>query len=312
METHSGFGGLNFITGYSIPTGKVLQLEKVIKTAFGKSDFNASAIFFDRFKHMLILLDGYGIVAVDKDFSHLYTIPSSAILKKSSLKNLRFWDAVIYNDKLYTGGNWGVTIFNIRSDRLEQAFPSNGATIDEETLSIAPSSDSTFLFSTHNGIFELNLSSKKITSYKDVDKDDNLLTTTYDIFFDHITQQAWLGTLSGIGILRKDVDYFKSISGLSGNRKMHVFSVLPVSENIIYAGDENGTYHIDVSKNEISRIDTTGSTYMLFQDTHNNILASNTRGLQIIKERKLNSSTHCLSNAAGARLGSLEQCPSIQ
>ena len=280
--------GHDFAAAYHIEEKKFLPIDIKTNSHVGKDELNIAMIFFDHLNRMVIFADGYGVIVLDKNFNHLQTFTKSTLQNRNANAKLRFWDAVMMKNKLYVGSTWALQIFDVGSREIKRLAVPDSPITQSEILSITASPDTTLLFSSHRGIYELDLRTYNIISFKDVYPDNNLFTSTYDIFYDPATQRAWLATSSGIASFPTRIKYFRPFSRSDNKTKIqHLFSVLPISENIIYAGDENGIYYVDVSTNEITKIDNTGSNLMLFKDLNNNVFVSNKSGLKLIEGKRL-------------------------
>ncbi|HEY9049401.1 MAG TPA: triple tyrosine motif-containing protein [Ohtaekwangia sp.] len=281
--------GLDFAYAYHITKNKILPVDIRAKCNIGNGELNVSMIHFDHQQRMILCADGYGIIILDENLNHLRTFRTEELSAGSTNTKLRFWDAGKQKHILYIASSAGLKILNTALPELTLAsVDTTLPVLHSEMLSIAASSDSSLMFSTSAGVYEYNLLEKKVTSFRDNNPADNLFTTTYDIYYDQQLHQAWLGTLAGIASFPTRVVHFRSFSEYGTRVKIkHLFSVLPVSENVVYAGDENGIYYVDTYTGEIEQINDAGSNLMLFQDAAHHVFVSNKKGFHIIEGKKL-------------------------
>ncbi len=281
--------GLDFAYAYQISTNKILPIDIRAKCAVGKAELNISMIHFDQHQRMIICADGYGIIILDKNLRHLHTFRADELNAPGTYTKLRFWDVVMLEHILYIASSTGLKIIDTAPAQMA-LVPADDIPLlrKGELLSIAASSDSSLMFSTSAGVYEYSLPAESIVSLRDNNPANNLFTTTYDIYYDQQLHQAWIGTLAGIASFPTRVVHFKTFSEYGANVKLkHLFSVLPVSENIIYAGDENGIYYVDTKTGEITQIDASGSNLMLFQDQARHVFVSNKTGFHLIEGKSL-------------------------
>jgi signal transduction histidine kinase/ligand-binding sensor domain-containing protein len=280
--------GLDFAYAYYIPERKSLPIDIHARCHLEKGELNIAMIYFDHQQRMIICADGYGIIVLDKDLNHIRTFRADELNVAGINTRLRFWDGVMLEHTLYMASSIGLKVLDTESLTIIPADRDNPLIYHSEIQSIAASSDSSLLLATSKGIYEYNLLSKKIVSFKDNNPDHNLFTSAYDIYYDSMTHRAWLGTLAGIASFPTQAAHFKSFSEYGSDVKLkHLFSVLPVSEDILYCGDENGLYQVNTNTGMIVQIDKASSNLMLFKDPANRIFVSNKNGFHIIEGNRL-------------------------
>jgi ligand-binding sensor domain-containing protein len=281
--------GLDFAYAYHIPEGKSLSIDIHAKCQLDKGELNISMIYFDHQQRMILCVDGYGIIILDKNLELLRTFRETELNTSGANTRLRFWDAVMLKRTLYMASSIGLKMLDTDKIKIVQRSDNRSPLIyHSEMQSIAASSDSSLLLSTSKGIYEYNLASRQTTIYRDNNPDHNLFTSTYDIYYDTATHRAWLGTLAGIASFPTRATHFRSFSEYGYEVKLkHLFSLLPVSKDILYCGDENGIYKVNTRTSEIVQIDKASSNLMLFKDARNHVFVSNKNGFYIIEGDKL-------------------------
>ena len=282
--------GLNMISAFNIPENSFRTVDMLRKTGMTAADCNISKLSVDNQNRLWIFSDGYGIAVVDKNADLLYQFRSDLADGMAQKKKLRFWNIIYRQDQLYAGTSWGLRVFDINTRSVTLLKKPFRSIIDTaEILSLAFSSPTHIFFSTPNKFYGHDLVSHQTEIYSDHDREDDWLTLTYQTFYDSITQKLWVGTQSGLASFDGSTTPFTIFSRSSGSitRIKHAFSILPLSANEIYCGDENGLFYIHTATKEIEQIDHASSNLLLFKDMRGNIFLSNKSGFYLVKDKKL-------------------------
>jgi ligand-binding sensor domain-containing protein len=283
--------GLGILEGYHIDQKRFLPLNLAETTGISKQgEYNISKLLFDAQGRMWLASEGHGIFVLDKNFKVLRTFTDALQSIRHQSRKLLFWDMIVQQNTLYAGTSWGLRIFDLssrgaslRTDNLPEIVASS------EIQSMAFGEAGNLMFSTPNHFYTYNLSTSAIMQYNDENKDDDWLRGVFQIFYEERSGKTWIGTQSGLASLYlQDTPFTSFYRSQNGNVKMkHLYALLPLSEKEMYAGDENGLYHINLSNREITKTDTATGNLLLFRDATSTIFVSNRNGLQVLSGGKL-------------------------
>lgn len=284
------FAGLGIVSGYNIKTGSFIQFDFQKKTGLAKRDCNISKIAVDKKNRLWLFCDGYGIITFKRNLDTLQTFRSQLANQKIEQRKLRFWGIASNKDDLYIGTSWGIRVFKPENNSITYLKNTAQAVKDTaEILSLAFTSSDQLFFSTPNGFWSINLATKNTYAYHDQDREDDWLTLTYQVFYDSLAKKIWVGTQSGIASFDGNETAFNifSRSSKSSTRIRHAYSLLPVTNDEVYCGDENGLFWINTTSKVIKKIDNGNSNLLLFKDKTGNIFLSNKTGFFLVKNKIL-------------------------
>ncbi|MEO8770693.1 MAG: triple tyrosine motif-containing protein [Ferruginibacter sp.] len=289
------FGGLGVISGFNIKTNSFIGVDMLKKAGITKADCNISKIIVDKKNTLWLFCDGYGILALKENQDGTQTFRSQLANDITEKRKLRFWDVSFHKDELYVGTSWGLRVFKQENKTITYLKNTSHAIVDTaEILSLSFTSPGQLLFSTPNGFWSTDLTTKNTYAYHDQDLEDDWLTLTYQIFYDSLAQKTWVGTQSGLASFDGNQTAFNifSRSSRSTTRIRHAFSLLPISNDEVYCGDENGLFKINTANKEIEKIDNGSSNLMLFKDAAENIFLSNKSGFYLVNGKVLTAAHH--------------------
>lgn len=282
--------GLGAISGYNIESGSFISVDILQKASITKGDCNVSRLVVDKQNRLWLFCDGYGILTLDKQLGIYKRYRTELLNKVSEKRKLRFWDVSFHDSLLYVGTSWGVRVFKPAEKSITYLKKATNNLIDTaEILSLTFSTSQKVFFSTPNGFWSYDFLKKETAAYRDQHGDEDWLTLTYQIFYDNLAKKLWVGTQSGLASFDALPSPFTifSKSSKSNTRIKHAFSLLPVSSNEVYCGDENGLFHIYIATKEITKIDNGSSNLLLFKDKVGHIFVSNKSGFYLLTEKSL-------------------------
>ena len=282
--------GLGVVSCFNIEANKYLVIDMLRKAGMTRGDCNISRLTVDKQNRLWLFSDGYGIIVLNKKQERLQTIRAELSNGVFEKKKLRFWDLAFDQNLLYVGTSWGLRVLIPGEKSITYLKNSSHSVIDTvEILSMAFSSPNQVFFSTPNRFCSYNFLTGKTEVYKDEDTEDDWLTLTYQVFYDNIAQKIWLGTQTGLASFEGARTPFNAFSrsSKSATRIKHAFSLLPVGNDEVYCGDENGLFRVITTTKEIEKIDNGSSNLLLFKDKANNIFLSNKNGFYLVKGKVL-------------------------
>ena len=282
-------GGHNAISAYSIKDGHYLNLDLEHRSGIGEGEYNISKMIFDSNGRLWLCSEGYGLIVLDRNFRLLTSFKDLDSGQKQKRK-LLFWDVLMQGDRLYAATSWGLRMFRANDEAINYLPEKTNDILDRsEIQSIAFASPDILLFSTPNRFYAYNLATRQMQAYQDGNKEDDWLAYTFQIFYDTLSQKIWVGTQAGLASFSFRESPFNSFSKSSqSNTKLkHLYAILPVSDDEIYCGDENGLFYVNTRTKEILSIDTASANLMLFRDGGTDIFVSNKNGFHRIRNRKI-------------------------
>jgi ligand-binding sensor domain-containing protein len=283
-------GGHEVLSAYHITTDSLLAMPVAQQIGMQAGECNISRITFDAWGNMWVGSDGYGLAVLDPSFHLLASFRDQLRNGLPEKRKLRFWDMVHQNGIVYAATSWGLRRFQPGHSAITY-LPNHTSLLPDTTeiQSITFASPDLLLFSTPSRFYSYNLFNQQLLAWYDVNGDNDWLTSTFSTFYDSTAQQIWVGTQAGLGSFSNSKAAFSVIhkSSVSDTRIRHAYALLPFAGNGIYAGDENGLFHVDLSTKEIIKIDEASTNLMLFKDATGHIFLSNKNGFFIVKGKQL-------------------------
>jgi len=279
-------GGHNALYAYNIETGKYLDHNLQQKAGMHSGDCNISTITADEQSNIWLFSDGYGTAVLSPRLQLTHTFRDELAATPAGNNKLRFWSATWHNNVLYAATSWGLRMFQ-QGRYLGRAKPE--LLFNSEILSLSFSAADTLLFSTPNRFYAYNLRTHTTTACYDDDPNDDWFTFTYQTWCDPASGRVWIGTLGGLAGFSIQRQLFRTFSrsAKSNTRIKHLYAILPVTEQDIYSGDENGLYYTNTVTKETEKIDSAASNLLLFKDNRNHVFVSNKKGFFLLQHKQL-------------------------
>lgn len=304
-------GGLNCLFAYNIPSKSYISLVPSASLP-DISGQNVSQLVSDHYGRTWLFCDEYGIFILQK--GKPYQFISKKVLQAVTTPNriLRFWEIQCDSNDCYAATSWGIRHFSI--DRRSTRFNAPGHNIRDtsEIFSIAKSPGGNFVYATTGHLYSSD-QNQNVHRFQDENSDDEgWLAVVKSLFYDPDTQKIYVGTQSGLCTIPTGTPPFRKFyrSSINNERLRHLYSILPVADSIVYGGDENGLYRVDVKTRAIRKIGNHASNYLVFRDSRGIVFVSNKDGLFVLKKDQLLPAYtlfSCLQPLSGDQLSSAIQ-----
>lgn len=279
------FGGSGTLSAYDIGRDQFIATDVLSSVGMKPDDCNVARLTIDANNRLWIFSDDYGVVVLERNKKPVTITRKSLSNGNTMQRKLRFWDIAFKNDSIYAGTSWGLKIFNCSDPTNPYQPVLHHAIIDTiEIQSLAFSSWDKLLFSSPGRFYQFDLANQKTILYKDENREEDWLSFAYQIYCDSSNGKAWVGTQTGLATfpLRKIPFTVFSKSTVSDTRIKHAFTIVPVSDSLIYCGDENGLYQVNTINKAIRQLDPGNTTLLLFKDAASRIFVSNKKGFFIL------------------------------
>lgn len=279
------FGGLDALSAYVIDQERFVP--GIGLNSVSPGEVNVNVIIFDNHHRLWVFSDGLGALVFDRNFKLINTFRTGALSNKTKNQKLRFWDVESRGNFLYAATSWGLFTFDA-GNTCKLLPPYEDPVLQSEVSSLTFVSDERMLFSTADGLYLYNFNTKQTLWYQEQNREDDLLSLTFQIYYDQEVKRVWAATQEGLASFSLEESPFRifSKSKSSPTRLKHLFAILPVSENLVYCGDQRGLFQVNEKTNEITMIDTASSNLLIFKDVRSNLFVSNKNGLYSITSGK--------------------------
>ncbi|MES1221359.1 MAG: triple tyrosine motif-containing protein, partial [Bacteroidota bacterium] len=286
------FGGTAGLRAFDIKTDRYLSLIPLFKTKIGYSSGLPDVAKFttDNSGTVWVFCDGLGLLMI-KPLTGSSKLFSTEFFKTSSNnKKLSFWDLTRSGDTICLSTSWGVRLLDANNFSLNNHFISTTSVLDTTEVFSAAFSSSHQLSATSPGQFiRCDLLTKKIFFYRDNNQgDDNWLSRGYQLYADQLSGTMWIGTQSGLANFSVNKPVFTSFYNdvTSGSKISHAYSLLPVSDEFVFCGDENGLFLVNTKTGNIKKTDGGSSAFLVAKDSSGNIFVSNNDGFFLLQDGK--------------------------
>lgn len=283
-------GGLNSLSAYDIHTDSFLDVSEIEKDIQNKGELNFSRIIDDKLGRIWLLNEGGGIKVVDKNLNIVTSFDLQEYEGRNGQK-LLFWDVARSRNEIYIASNWGLLHFNSGNSGTKPVLAVDvpPPLSSSEVRSVESTSESKLLAATANHLYEIDLNKRDIVKVEDENREKSGLSSVFQIYYDDEADLVWVGTQEGLNSFIFGDGPFTSYSRTrSGNQKIkNLYALQPVSDSVLYAGGDNGTFHINLNTREVINIDSTSANLLLFQDQEKNLFLSNSQGFKVIKNNQV-------------------------
>lgn len=281
--------GFNSFSAYDIRKGQYLNTERIQREFTQPGEYNISKIVCDTHGRLWVFSDGYGVVVLDKELKLIKRFPNE--LLSAAKQKVLFRDAIERNGQLLVASSCGLYLFGTDSEwvpkQLHEDLPSVLQKSEIRSLAFVPTGE--ILLSTPHRFFSYDFNLRSLQEFEDDDTESNGLSGVFQTYFDPVTDKVWIGTQVGLKCFpigkRAFTPFSKSRRGQE--RLKHLYSLLPVRNERVLVGAENGTFEVNTRTKEIVKLDTGSANLMIFQDKNGNVFTSNANGVQIIRNGKL-------------------------
>lgn len=283
-------GGLNTLSAYHIPTDTFVDISHLVNELNELGEYNVSKILHDGSGRIWLLDESNGILVLDQSYQVVKSLFFNELLDKE-LEKLRFWDATIRSDEIYIASSNGLLHFkNEKQNNLpiiveDIPTPFNNA----EILSLEYVSDTNILIATLHDVYLLNTMNNEVVKIVTNNSKNDGLPSVYQIHFDRVSNQIWLGSQSGLASFQLETapyDYYLSTHSKDQNFR-HLYAIMATASMDLYAGSVNGIYHVDQETRHIKLLDSLTTNLTVFDDSKNNIFVSSSMGFYRIKNHKI-------------------------
>jgi ligand-binding sensor domain-containing protein len=276
------------IFAYNISDGKYLSLSS---SDLDLKSLNVARVLPSNQNKVYFLCDDFGLISITTGKLEVNVVFSLNELNLTNNKSkLRFWNVINDNNKIYLATSWGLRILEYSSNTLKILDQYTAPEIfDKEVFSCAMDNDKKLWLSTANHFYSYNTNTHRLENFKEEKRDiEDWFSFVYQVYCGN-NNIIWIGTQEGLASFNSNRTPFTAYfsSSFSDTKIKHAFALLPYSDSIVYCGDENGVYHVNLRTRRIEKIDPSGSNYMIFRSKKNEIFVSGGDGLRLINGVKI-------------------------